>query len=100
MSKKLMLAMLATAFLAVGCAGSSTTSSTGEYIDDATLTAKVKTALYKSKDASGTAINVDTFKGTVQLSGFVDSESEKQRAGEIAAAIDGVKKVENNLSVK
>jgi osmotically-inducible protein OsmY len=95
-----MLAAIASVFLLAGCAGSSTSASTGEYIDDATITTKVKAKLFESKDTSGTAISVETFKGTVQLSGFVKSEAEKKKAGEIAAAVDGVKSVQNNVSVK
>ncbi|HNP34929.1 MAG TPA: BON domain-containing protein [Woeseiaceae bacterium] len=86
--------------LLVGCAGSATTSSTGDYIGDSALTAKVKTSLLESKDTSGTAISVETFKGTVQLSRFVKTEQEKKSAGEITAAVDGAKKVVNNKGVK
>ena len=82
------------------CAGSPTQESTGEYIDDVALTAKAKSKLLAATETSGTSITIETFKGTVQLSGFVDSEAEKQRAEEIVAAIDGVASVDNKISVK
>lgn len=100
MKSKNIIAAVAVAFLAVACAGSDTRESTGEYLDDATLTAKVKTELLKSDDTSGLAITVETFKGTVQLSGFVDSEREKRRAEEIASKVKGVERVDNKITVK
>jgi osmotically-inducible protein OsmY len=86
--------------VAVGCAGSRTQESTGEYIDDAAITTKVKSKLLADEDASGLAINVETFKGTVQLSGFVKSEQEKEHAEVIAESVDGVQRVENRISVR
>jgi osmotically-inducible protein OsmY len=86
--------------LALGCAGTPTQESTGEYIDDAAISSKVKSELLTSEDTSGTAITVETFKGTVQLSGFVKSAQEKRRAEEIARSVDGVKRVENRISVR
>lgn len=84
----------------VGCAGSKTQESTGEYFDDTTITTKVKSKLLLSKETTGTAISVETFKGIVQLSGFVKSEQEKKRAGDIAKTVDGVKRVENKISIR
>lgn len=84
----------------VGCAGTRTQESTGEYVDDTTITTKVKSKLLLSKETTGTAISVETFKGIVQLSGFVKSEQERKRAGEIAKAVDGVKRVENKISIR
>jgi hyperosmotically inducible periplasmic protein len=82
-----------------GCAGDRYHDSTGEYIDDSSLTARVKSALgddsYKYPD-----VKVTTFKGTVQLSGFVDDHSQKNRAGDIAKGVQGVKDVDNNITVK
>jgi osmotically-inducible protein OsmY len=82
-----------------GCAGNRYHDSTGEYIDDSSLTARVKGALgddsYKYPD-----VKVTTFKGTVQLSGFVDDRSQKDRAGDIAKGVQGVKDVDNNITVK
>ena len=83
-----------------GCAGSPTQESTGEYIDDTTLTSKVKTTLLQDPQVSGLAINVETFKGEVQLSGFANSEAERQRAVELANSVDGVGAVKNDIVLK
>ncbi|MGB5352411.1 MAG: BON domain-containing protein, partial [Woeseia sp.] len=61
---------------------------------------KVKSQLLLSKDTTGTAISVETFKGIVQLGGFVKTTEEKMRAGEIASAVAGVKRVENKISIR
>jgi osmotically-inducible protein OsmY len=98
--RNLLFASLAAMIVAVGCAGNQTQESTGEYIDDAAISTKVKSRLLMDKDASGLDIKVETFKGVVQLSGFVESDLEKQRAGEIAEGVDGVRHVENRISVK
>jgi hypothetical protein len=82
------------------CAGSGTQKSTGQYIDDATITTKVKTALFEDSVVSGFQINVETYKGNVQLNGFVDTQEQKEHAEEIAQNIEGVKDVINNLTVK
>jgi hyperosmotically inducible protein len=71
-----------------------------QVVDDATLTAKVKAALVEDSTTKATEINVDTHAGTVQLNGFVDSQAAKDRAAELAQGIEGVRAVENNLSVK
>ena len=86
--------------LASGCARTSTRQSTGEYFDDAVLTAKVKTALFQDPVVSGFDVGVDTFKGQVQLNGFVDTAEQKARAEQIASAVDGVTGVGNKLSIK
>jgi hyperosmotically inducible protein len=83
-----------------GCASTPTKSSTGEYIDDSVITAKVKTALVRDDATPATAIKVETFKGVVQLSGFVDNGAQKIQAGVVAAKIDGVREVVNNITVK
>ena len=83
-----------------GCAGSPTSKSTGEMIDDAAISTKVKTALLRDPLVSGLAVKVDTFKGTVQLHGFVDTDAQRTRAEQIARAVPGVLQVENALSVK
>jgi osmotically-inducible protein OsmY len=80
------------AFLA-GCAPTETRTSTGEYIDDTAITARVKTALTTDADVKARNISVETFRGTVQLSGFVDSQEEINRAGEIARDVQGVRSV-------
>lgn len=93
-------AALAAALVLSACAGSRTQESTGEYIDDATLTTKVKTALANDSLASAGAVTVETFKGVVQLSGFVDSEAEKRRAAQLAWDVIGVRSVKNDIRVK
>ena len=84
----------------VGCASTPTKASTGEYIDDSVITTKVKAALVHDATTPGTAITVETFKGVVQLSGFVDTSEQKTRAGEISRGIEGVRDVQNNITVK
>ena len=89
---------LVTAFL--GCASTPTKEGTGEYIDDSAITTKVKSAILGDSALKVFQINVETFKGEVQLSGFVDSAQAKQKAGEVARGVGGVKSVKNNLIVK
>lgn len=86
--------------LSSGCAGSTTKASTGEFIDDSVITTKVKAALLKNDSTPGTDIKVETFKGVVQLSGFVDTLFQKTRAEEVSRGIDGVQNVVNNITVK
>ena len=93
------LALLTFAVLA-GCAATPTRQSTGEFIDDAAITTSVKTALLADKEVSGTAVNVETFKGVVQLSGFVKGQHEKEHAAAVTERVKGVKAVRNDLSVK
>lgn len=83
-----------------GCAGTATRASTGEMIDDSVITAKVKTELIRDEVVKARDINVDTFRGTVQLSGFVETPEQKARAGDIAARVTGVNNVVNNITVK
>ena len=90
---------VSTLVLAPGCASTATQSSTGELIDDSVITTKVKTALVRDDTTPGGAIGVDTFKGTVQLSGFVDTDAQKAQAGVITAKIEGVKQVANDITV-
>ena len=97
--KHLVAAALAVVLLG-GCAGSPTQESTGEYIDDTTLTSKVKTTLLQDPQVSGLAINVETFKGEVQLSGFATTEAERQRAESLASSVDGVAAVKNDILLK
>jgi len=75
-------------------------STTGEVIDDSTLTAKVKAALIASSETKAHQINVETSGGVVQLSGFVDNASQKAAATSVAKSVTGVKDVKNELSVK
>ncbi|EHM50806.1 MAG: BON domain-containing protein [Yokenella regensburgei] len=83
-----------------GCAGSSTKESTGGYIDDTVITTKVKSALFSNKDIKSGQIGVETFKGRVQLSGFVNSEADSKRAVETARGVQGVRVVENDLRIR
>jgi osmotically-inducible protein OsmY len=83
-----------------GCAGTTTRKSTGEFIDDATITTKVKAAFAQDPGVRALDVKVDTFKGTVQLNGFVNTEQEKARAAQIASGIEGVTNVQNNVTVK
>ncbi|MDV3242477.1 MAG: BON domain-containing protein [Methylocaldum sp.] len=85
--------------MVVGCAGSKTRESTGEYLDDTAVTTKVKSALLRDEVVKGLDIQVETFKGTVQLSGFVNTASEKQRAEAIARDVAGVRSVKNDIRV-
>ena len=74
--------------------------STGEYVDDSVITTKVKAQLANDDFLKSFEISVETYKGTVQLSGFVDSQKSVDKAGEIARSVKGVKSVKNNLNVK
>ena len=89
---------LVTAFL--GCASTPTRESTGEYVDDSVITTKVKAAIFNEPSLKVFQINVETFKGEVQLSGSVDSAQSVKKAGEVARSVGGVKSVKNNLIVK
>jgi osmotically-inducible protein OsmY len=84
----------------VACSSTPTRESTGEYIDDAAITAKVKAAIFNEPTLKSTEINVETFKGDVQLSGFVAQPQDAQRAAEVARGIKGVTSVKNDLRVK
>jgi hyperosmotically inducible periplasmic protein len=83
-----------------GCAGSPTRRSTGEMVDDATLTTKVKTAFAQDPGVKAIDVKVDTFKGNVQLNGFVNTAEEKARAEQIARGVQGVMNVQNNVTVR
>ena len=89
---------LVTAFL--GCASTPKREGTGEYLDDSAITTKVKAAIFNDPSLKVFQINVETYKGEVQLSGFVDSPQSVSRAGEVARGVKGVKSVKNNLNVK
>jgi len=86
--------------LSSGCAATPTKESTGEYVDDSTITAKVKAAFIHDDTVKAFDVSVETFKGVVQLSGFVDTSEQKHRAGDLAAGVRGVRDVKNNISVK
>ena len=84
----------------VACASTRTHESTGEYVDDSVITTKVKALLAEDNFLKSFQISVETYKGTVQLSGFVNSRETVNKAGEIARSVQGVKSVKNNLIVK
>lgn len=84
----------------VGCAATSKQEGTGQYIDDTFITAKVKAALIEDPTTKATEINVETFKGIVQLSGFVSSQAAASRALELARGVGGVKGVTNDMRLK
>ena len=96
---RLLVGLLLAASIA-GCSGGRTYESTGEYLDDSVLTTKVKSTILGDSRLKVLQINVKTFKGVVQLSGFVDSESAATRAVELARTVKGVKMVKNSLIVK
>lgn len=84
----------------VGCGATAQQSSTGEYIDDSVITTKVKAAILGDDDLKVTEVNVETFKGVVQLSGFVSSRADIDRASRVASQVTGVKSVKNDMRVK
>lgn len=86
--------------LMLGCASSPKQEGTGEYIDDTMITTKVKAAILEDSALKVTEINVETFKGRVQLSGFVSSRSQIDRAAEVTRKVKGVKTVVNDLRLK
>ena len=92
-----LLVMIAT-FMA--CASTSKHESSGQYIDDSVITSKVKTQLAADDFLKSFQISVETYKGVVQLSGFVDSQTAVDKAGQITRSVNGVKSVKNNLIVK
>lgn len=83
-----------------GCASTPTRESTGQYVDDSTITTKVKAAILDEPTLKVFQINVETFKGEVQLSGFVDNAQSVKKAGEVARGVKGVRSVKNSLVVK
>ena len=82
-----------------GCAVTQGRETVRENVDDKSITAKVKSSLYADPMVKGSEVNVTTFKGTVQLSGFVENQSQKDRAGQIAQQTRGVQSVHNDLIV-
>jgi len=94
-----MLSVLAVAGI-LGCASTSKSEGTGEYVDDTVITAKVKTAILGEPGLKSAEINVETFKGTVQLSGFVASQDSVNLAMSTARSVKGVNSVKNDMRVK
>ncbi|MES2150202.1 MAG: BON domain-containing protein [Pseudomonadota bacterium] len=83
-----------------GCASTSTKEGTGEYVDDTVITAKVKASIFNEPTLKSAEINVETFKGDVQLSGFVSNTESASKAVEIARGVKGVTSVKNDMRVK
>ena len=83
----------------VGCAATPTTESTGEYVDDAVITTKVKAAILDQPSLKSSEISVETYKGTVYLRGVVASQSTINEAVSVARSVDGVKSVKNDMRV-
>jgi hyperosmotically inducible protein len=84
----------------LGCASTSTHQATGEYIDDSVITTKVKAAVLNEPSLKSAEVNVETFKGEVQLSGYVSSEADIAKATEVATSIKGVKSIKNDMRLK
>ena len=99
--KRLLLAALALSFAFVtGCASTAKQEGTGEYVDDSVVTTKVKAAILNDPKLKVLQINVETFKGVVQLSGFVDSKAMMDHAVEVTRGVAGVKSVKNDMRVR
>ena len=84
----------------MGCASTAKHESTGQYVDDTAITAKVKTAIFEQPSLKSAEINVETFKGVVQLSGFVSSQDNVNTAMATARSVNGVTSVKNDMRVK
>lgn len=89
-----------TLLTAAGCASTHKQAGTGEYIDDSVITTKVKAAILAEPALSAAEINVETFKGVVQLSGFVESKADINKAVAVARGVGGVKSVKNDMRLK
>lgn len=85
---------------ATGCAVTRDQSTVGQYVDDATITAAVKSRFVENKEVAASSISVETLNGTVQLSGFAKSSEEKATAEAIARRVNGVKAVKNDISIR
>jgi osmotically-inducible protein OsmY len=86
--------------LFLGCASTEKQAGFGEYVDDTIITTKVKAAILGDDTLKSAEINVETFKGEVQLSGFVNSQADINRAIEVARTVNGVKSVKNSMQLK
>src|SRR5512132_1762785 len=83
-----------------GCGATQSREGTGEYVDDSVITTKVKTAIFNDSSLKVNEINVETFKGVVQLSGFVRSQADIDQAVKVARGVAGVKSVKNDMRIK
>ena len=89
-----------TLLTAVGCASTQKQEGSGEYVDDSVITSKVKAAILEEPALSSAEINIETFKGIVQLSGFVSSRADIKKAVAVARGVGGVKSVKNDMRLK
>ncbi|ASX26734.1 BON domain-containing protein [Candidatus Williamhamiltonella defendens] len=96
----LLLSVILLTFTVASCVPTKKSEGTGGYLDDTVITTKVKAALLAEKNLQSTEINVETFKGKVQLSGFVSSRQAIQHAIKVASGVSGVKSVSNKMQVK
>jgi osmotically-inducible protein OsmY len=85
---------------ALGCASTSTRESTGQYVDDSVITTRVKTAILNEPTLKVFQINVETYKAVVQLSGFVSTGAEMDKAVDLARAVGGVSSVKNDMRLR
>ena len=99
-TRALLIAAVMGSTAMAGCTSTATKQSAGEVVDDGVVTAKIKAKLIDDPVTKAHQINVDTFKGTVQLSGFVDSTEARSRASQLAKGTDGVKEVKNSLQIR
>ena len=90
----------AVAAAVAACAPMQGRETAGEYVDDATITSKIKAELVRDKELPATQIRVETMQNVVQLSGFVDSAAQKSKATQVARGIQGVKDVKNDIIVR
>ena len=99
--KRISASLLAATLVALaGCASTSTQEGTGEYIDDSVITTKVKAAIFNEPTLKSAEINVETYKGSVQLSGFVSNQTSINRAAELARSVSGVTRVRNDMRLR
>lgn len=99
--KHLSTIILAMAFTTMlGCASTSKHEDAGEYIDDSVITTKVKAAVLNEPTLKSSEVNVETYKGVVQLSGFVNSEADISKAADVARSVKGVTSVKNDMHLK
>ena len=98
LAKLLVFLGLLTALL--GCESTDKTQSTGQILDDSVITTRVKAAIFEEPALKTMQINIKTFKGVVQISGFVDSVQNSLKAGEVVASVPGITEVKNDLVIK
>lgn len=100
-AKRFFAVLLAASMVfAVGCASTSSQESTGEYLDDTSITARVKAAIFNEPSLKVAQINVETYKSVVQLSGFVNASADIYTAGSVARSVKGVASVKNDLRLR